>query len=181
MSKQKPVSLDMIRTAFAALQAFQPPPVKQEPLPTVSPQRQAELRLQAEMAMAVASGRPVEIPIYREVRGGADALVDARLCTPEDFRKVSIYPPRKNTLDALPEGTTDAERAIYYAHLRKIGDEDRQKLYATGGVEAVRDMAWRLAEKDLKAICKPKVKAKPKTKRKTNSKKSKPKKVRSGH
>lgn len=154
-----------------------PPAVPTPPAPATRPEppRTAEQQLQCTMrqAMSLPGNTPIEIygggarltteDVYGTDTAGLHKLFKFRegfssnLMTPQELsRYISEVPQetflfdRRNLGFIEPGAMTPVFETVYKDTLRSIPDEDRQRLYAAGGMAEVRAMALRLATHKIK-------------------------------
>lgn len=137
------------------------------PKADLSPERQAQLDLQARIQNAMTAAKTDRKVAEVEVIGrstasfaatggcceSTDISQHAHLVSPEEFVICTAKHPlfsQKNDLGVPPDGLTVAEQRLYKSYLLSMGDAERQKLYQLGGFQAVRDAVMVLVKNALK-------------------------------
>lgn len=131
------------------------------PAPRVSAETPAAAAvIQAKMRSAMTFGEDVELAPRQEQiissgqlgsRVSAGGVVLTAIQAGELAEYIASNPIfDKRHLGYVPPGTDQLTETLFKHHLARIPETDRAQLYAQGGMEAVRDMAMRLARQALR-------------------------------
>lgn len=108
-----------------------------------------DIELEGRTPQIVASG-----PLGPRYDGAGNIVLTATAIQPDELAEYIANNPifSKRHLGYIPPGTDPSVAVLYVYWLKRIPDEDRAKLYEQGGMQAVRDMAMRLAKHALSQI-----------------------------
>lgn len=117
--------------------------------------------IQAKMRTALDSGEDAELEPRREqsissgqlgLRASGGVVLTATALQAGELAAYIASNPifDKRHLGYVPPGTDTLTETLFKHHLARIPEADRAQLYAQGGMEAVRDMAMRLARQALR-------------------------------